>query len=273
MLCSTSLPRFGRLLLWVITGLMATGVSAAPEDDLRMSFSSEPVAGTPGMIVGRVLNISGLTYPCVDAVFQLVTSFADRQAGHPVRELGLQRVRLYDVQSRVEQEFRAPLERRAGFGFKGYELCAEPVSGDAGAPRPVPVPRPDPAPGPAPVPQPPQQARFCDINGRIASVIDFQGLDDRGQRVVIDRVYVLDASDQSFVAEARLDRRFMEGEGGVRMRGYALPRLPEGQRYLLRLGRGWITEPAQVRFTCPDAQGRTRFGLPQLLHVRSQLGG
>ena len=116
------------------------------------------------------------------------------------------------------------------------------------------------------------------MTGSVASEIGFEGIDDRGQREVIERVYVLDAADRKLVAEVRLGKaetRATDHRTGrsYSKRSYSFAGLSANRRYLLRLSNAWRTEPTELAFSCPDARKRHRFQLPVLRHTGNRLGG
>ena len=274
----------GALLAALALATVSTTL-AAPEDDLSMRFSSEPVAGGPGNIVGAVTNRSNLRYPCVDAIFSLSTHFDDRQAGLPVVSYGNQSIRIRDIASGGTIRFSAPLLRKAGIRFFGYALCAAPVADDSPPPPPrddLPDQRPPgdaPTPTPTPTPTPsPESAQTCDITGRIASDTDFHGFDDRNQRQVIERAYILDAADRSLVEEVQVGNaktRVRDHRTGLDYvtRPFAVSGLPANQRYIARLSHAWRTDPDEIVFGCPNFRGRFSFELPMLRHTGNRLGG
>ena len=234
-------------------------VFASPEDDLKMTFSSEKGGGGPGNIVGRITNTSRRDYPCVDALFSLSTSFQDRQQGKPARNLGTQAVRVRNIAPGATVSFRAPLRERAGFGFAGYEICA------ATQPPPKP-PRP-------PAPNPPTQVKRCTVTGLVASNRKFEGYDDRKHRYTIARVAILDADTNALVKEVPLSSRVISGKNPrtgktYPARSFEASGLASGRRYVARLDYFWTTSPAGgVAFRCPGPGGATRFGLPMLIHT------
>ena len=234
----------------------SSSLSAAPVDDLTMTFAAESVAGEAGNIIGAVTNNSHLRYPCVDALFSLSSHFDDRQEGLPVVSYGTQTIRIVDIAPGATRRFSAPLARKAGFGFVRYQACAEPVADNA----------------------PPERARACEVTGSIASQTRFEGLDDRRQRQVIERVYVLEAADRQLVTEVAL------GKGETRVtdhrtgrsytrRSYSVSGLSANRRYIVRLSNAWRTEPTEVAFDCPVASGHSTFRLPMLRHTGNRLGG
>ncbi len=116
------------------------------------------------------------------------------------------------------------------------------------------------------------------MTGSITSETGFEGLDDRGQREVIERVYVLDAADRKLVAEVRLGKaetRSSDHRTGrsYSKRFYSIAGLSAKRRYIVRLSHAWRTEPTEFAFSCPDAHKRHRFQLPMLRHTGNRLGG
>ncbi|MGR9115129.1 MAG: hypothetical protein ACU85E_05135 [Gammaproteobacteria bacterium] len=235
---------------------------AAPEDDLHITFSSERTVTGPGNIVGTVTNRSNLRYPCVDAVFSLSTHFDDRQRGLPDVSYGDQAIRIRNIAPGSTVSFSAPLDRKAGFGFDRYELCASPMAEDT---RPADT-------------RPPQIARPCAVTGRVASRNDFVGFDDRRRREVIRYVYILNSADHSLVRKVPLQRaeaRVNDRRSGrsYKTRSYKVSGLPGKRRYIATLSRAWRTDPAEIPFGCPDPRGRQEFNLPNLFHIGNRLGG
>ncbi|MCB1943132.1 MAG: hypothetical protein H6942_13885 [Candidatus Accumulibacter sp.] len=255
-------------LLLCTAGLATSpALAAAPADDLTTSFSSQSVAGEAGNIVGTVTNRSRWRYPCVDLVFSLSSHFDDRNKGLPVVSYGTQTIRVQDIDPGTTARFVAPLPRKAGIGFLRYETCSEPVS-DASPPSP---------PSP-PVPPLTEDAKVCKVSGSIASETGFEGVDDRRQREVIERVYVLDAADRRLVAEVRLgqaETRVTDRRTGrsYSKRSYTISGLSAKRRYIVRLSNAWRTEPTELVFDCPDRRARHTFQLPVLRHTGNRLGG
>lgn len=226
-----------------------SAAAAAFEDDLSVMFKDDKSLPEPGGIAGTVTNSSARNYECVDLVFRLVYK---NGATGPAE----QRVRVRNADARSVTEYSAPLQQRAGFGLKGIEMCAAVID-------------------PPPVPQ--QASRDCVIKGTVRSETNFIGIDDRGQRQRIDKVYLL-ASNGNLVAEGPLwpeikkvhDHR---NNRSYESRDYDFARLPEGEAYTLRLGSEWITEPSAISFTCPDELGRHEFQIGPFEHNGNRLGG
>lgn len=241
--------------------LGACAAYAAPEADLKMTFSSEDIPGTPGSIVGTIRNTSDRAYPCVDADFKLVTHFSDRQAGAKQRNLGTQTVRFRNLAAGETRPFQTPLQEKAGFGFGGYTLCAPLATGEIKLPPRGGI--------------KPQISKTCKVHGKIASTQDFKQQDDQRQTWEIEDIAAFDRDSRETAAVSRVpgnttnvtDHRSGKSVS-YKQRSYTLSGLHEGRRFAVGLSQGFRTEPRSLDVTCPDAQGRYEFGLPTLFHPR-----
>ncbi len=127
-------------------------------------------------------------------------------------------------------------------------------------------------------PKPPTRTRYCKVTGLVGSVINFEGYGDRHERYTIEKVYLRKRNSNAFVRETRLDKQIIHVNDHrtnerYLQRKYTFTRIPEYRHYIVTLGGGWITQPVNVRFSCPDNRGKYKFTIKPLKHIRSQFGG
>ena len=112
------------LLLFVLLTALTNAQSAQDmRRDLVVSQWSSLDHGQFGAVNGKVKNVSANHYACVRLDFNLATRYDMRQAGYPIRHLGVLSIELRDLPPHSEREFFKPLPFAAGLEPKPLREC------------------------------------------------------------------------------------------------------------------------------------------------------
>jgi len=86
------------------------------------SFSSKQI-GSEWVLLGKIVNTSTLSFPCVRARFSMSTSYQDKLQGEPARHLGFLDVDVKNIKPNEKRQYQKEMPKRVGIGLHSIQEC------------------------------------------------------------------------------------------------------------------------------------------------------